>query len=164
MRDTFTPIGRVEFGLAVPRGAPHPDISTVDKLAAVLKSAKEVMRSNPGKNPSPNRGSMVALIIDQMLKRPEFAGVNSKISTKGEGGEALARGEGDMALQAICEILPHPEIELVGPLPPELYVHMDMAAAVNSRAVDEKDARAFIAFITAPENRAVWKKRGVDRF
>ena len=36
---TFTPLGRSEMGLAVPAGARHPDISTVDKLAAALRSA-----------------------------------------------------------------------------------------------------------------------------
>src|SRR5262245_63603277 len=37
---TFTPLGRSEMGLAVPAGKPHPDISTVEKLAASLRSAK----------------------------------------------------------------------------------------------------------------------------
>src|SRR3569623_2751653 len=35
---SYTPLGRDELGLAVKKGAPHPDISTVDKLTAVLKS------------------------------------------------------------------------------------------------------------------------------
>ena len=37
---TFTPLGRSEMGLAVRAGAPHPDISTVEILAAVLRGAK----------------------------------------------------------------------------------------------------------------------------
>src|SRR2546425_505470 len=37
---TFTPLGRSEIGLAVRAGAPHPDISTVERLAAVLRGAK----------------------------------------------------------------------------------------------------------------------------
>ena len=98
---TFWPLGRSEMGLAVRAGAPHPDISTVDKLAAALRSAKAVMRSNPAGS------SMVAKVIeDNVIKRPEFTGVNSPVSSQGEGGQAMARGEGDMALQAICEILP----------------------------------------------------------
>ena len=109
---TFMPLGRSEMGLAVRAGAPHPDISTVEKLVVVLRGAKAVMRSNPA------GGSMVAKVIeDKVIKRPEFAGVNSPVSTKGEGGQALVRGEGDMAIQAICEILPYKEIELVAPLP-----------------------------------------------
>jgi len=44
---SFTPPGRSEMGLAVRAGAPHPDISTVGKPAAVLRSAKAAMRSSP---------------------------------------------------------------------------------------------------------------------
>jgi molybdate transport system substrate-binding protein len=162
--DTFTPIARVEFGLAVRKGDLHPDISTPEKFIAVLKSAKQVMRSNPGNDHTPGAGSMVALAIDEMLAKPDFAGVKSKISTNGEGGMALGRGEGDMALQAICEIINHPEIELVGVVPAKFYLHMDMAAAVSSRTGNEKDARAYLAFIQRPEIRAIWKEHGLDRF
>jgi len=156
---TFTPLGRAEMGLAVPAGARHPDISTVEKLAAALRSAKAVMRSNPA------GGSMVARVIEQnVIKRPEFAGVNSPVSTRGEGGQALARGEGDMALQAICEILPYKEIELVGPLPRELAAWIDMSTAVSARSQDPDRALAFIRYITRAEATPVWTAKGLKRF
>jgi len=156
---TFTPLGRSEMGLAVPAGARHPDISTVDKLAAALRGAKAVMRSNPA------GGSMVARVIEQnVIKRPEFAGVNSPVSTRGEGGQALARGEGDMALQAICEILPYKEIELVGPLPRELGAWIDMSTAVSARSTNPDASLAFIRYITRPEANAVWTAKGLNRF
>jgi molybdate transport system substrate-binding protein len=156
---TFTPLGRSEMGLAVRAGAPHPDISTVEKLAAVLRSAKAVMRSNPA------GGSMVAKVIeDKVIKRPEFAGVNSPVSTQGEGGQALARGEGDMAIQAICEILPYQQIQLVGPLPRELAAWIDMSTAVSARATHRDDALAFIKYLLRPESNAVWKTKGLERF
>ena len=162
---TWTPLGRVEIVLAVKAGVPHPDISTVDKLAAVLKSSQAgIVRSNPGKDSTPGVGSMEALIIDNLLKRPEFAGAKSVISTGGEGGQALIKGQGDMALQLVCEVYPYPAISSVGPLPPELYAHMDGAIAVSKRTTNEKDARAFIAYITRPEAAAVWKAKGLDRF
>lgn len=157
--DTFRPLGRSEMGLAVPAGAPHPDISTVAKLAAVLKAAKAVMRSNPA------GGSMVAKVIeDKVIKRPEFAGVNSPVSTKGEGGQALARGEGDLAIQAICEILPYKQIELVAPLPRDLAAWIDMSTAVSARAAHRDDASAFIRYLLRPESNAVWKAKGLERF
>jgi molybdate transport system substrate-binding protein len=156
---TFTPLGRSEMGLAVPAGAPHPDISTVEKLAAALRSAKKVMRSNTA------GGSMVAKVIeDKVIKRPEFAGVNSPVSTQGEGGQALARGEGDMAIQAICEILPYPKIELVAPLPRELAAWIDMSAAVSARAEHREDALAFMKYLLRPESKKVWKAKGLEPF
>jgi len=158
MPGTFTPLGRTRMGLAVRAGAPHPDISTVEKFAAALKSAKAVMRSNPASR------TMVATLIDDVLKRPEFAGVNAPVSTKGEGGQALARGEGDMAIQTISQILPYKEIELVGPLPRELGAWMDMTTAVSSRATHADDARAFIRYLLRAESNKVWKPRGLERF
>src|SRR5262245_14133884 len=156
---SFTPLGRSEMGLAVRAGAAHPDISTVEKLATALRSAKAVMRSNPA------GGSMVARVIEQnVIKRPEFAGVNSPVSTSGEGGQALARGEGDMALQAICEILPYKEIELVGPLPRELAAWIDMSTAVSARSTNAEASLAFIRYITRPAATPVWKAKGLDRF
>src|SRR5213595_348390 len=156
---TFTPLGRSEMGLAVRAGAPHPDISTVEKLAAALRRAKAVMRSNPA------GGSMVARVIeDKVIKRPEFAGVNAPISTNGEGGQALIRGEGDMALQAICEILPYKEIELVGPLPRDLAAWIDMSTAVSARSTNADASLAFIRYITRPEVKALWKAKGLEQF
>jgi molybdate transport system substrate-binding protein len=155
---TFEPLGRTRMGLAVRAGAPHPDISTVEKFAAALKSAKAVMRSNPASR------TMVALMIDSVLQRPEFAGVNSVPSPRGEGGQALVRGEGDMAIQTICQILPYKEIELVGPLPAELMAWIDTSAAVYSKAQHADDARAFIQYVLRPESNEVWKPRGLERF
>ena len=156
---TFAPLGRSEMGLAVRAGAPHPDISTGEKLAATLHGAKAVMRSNPA------GGSMVAKVIeDKVIKRPEFAGVNSPVSTQGEGGQALVRGEGDMALQAICEILPYKQIELVAPLPRDLAAWIDMSVAVSARAMHREDALAFIKYLLRPESNKTWKAKGLERF
>jgi molybdate transport system substrate-binding protein len=156
---TFTPLGRAEMGLAVRGGAPHPDISSVEKLAAALRSAKAVMRSNPA------GGSMVAKVIeDKIVKRPEFAGINSPVSTQGEGGQALARGEGDMALQAICEILPYKQIELVGPVPRELGAWIDMSTAVSARAMHRNEAIGLIKYLLRPESNPVWKAKALERF
>lgn len=155
---TYTPIGRVPVALAVKAGAPHPDISTVEKLAAALKAGGMVMYNDP------KGGSMQALIIDGVLKRPEFAGVHGMSPARGEGAQALSRGEGDMALQIVPEILNQKNVELVGPLPVELGAHMDAAVAVSARAADKENALAFIKFITGPEARAVWKAKGLTPF
>jgi molybdate transport system substrate-binding protein len=108
---------------------------------------------------------MVARVIEQnVIKRAEFAGVNSPVSSQGEGGQALARGEGDMALQAICEILPYKAIELVGPLPRELAAWIDMSTAVSARSTNLDASLAFIRYITRPEANGVWTAKGLSRF
>src|SRR5262249_7197454 len=108
--------------------------------------------------------SMVAKVIeDKVIKRPEFSGVNSPVSTQGEGGQALVRGEGDMALQAICEILPYKQIELVGPLPRELAAWIDMSTAVSAGGAHRDDGVAVMKYLLRPQN-TVWKEKGLERF
>ena len=148
-------LGRVYVGLAVRKGAPHPDISTPEKLAAALKAGGTVMYSNP------ESGSMAARNINDMLHLPLFKGVKSKISTRGEGGEALVRGEGDMALQLSCEILNHPELEQVGLLPESLRAYMDTSAAVSPKSANAEQAAGFIAFLKTPEAQAILKAKGM---
>lgn len=155
---TYTPLGRGELGLAVKKGAPKPDISTVARLAAVLKTAQAVMVNDP------KGGTMQGVMIDGILKRPEFAGVRVVPSSKGEGAAALARGEGDMAIQLVQEILNKPEIEVVAPLPVELGGHMDAILAVSSRSAHPKEAAEFIQFLTSPAAKAAWKAKGMRPF
>src|SRR5579872_1012014 len=152
-------IGRVRIGLAIHKGDPAPDISSVDKLAAVLKASDGVMYSDP------TSGSMEARIIDNMLNsHPEFAGVKRKISRNGEGGQAVARGEGQMALQLICEIVNHPDaLTNVGPVPDSLGAYIDSAAAVSVRSAHPKEAAQFLKYATQPGTYSLWLGKGLER-
>ena len=152
-------IGRVRIGLAIHKGDPAPDISTVDKLAAVLTASDGVMYSDP------TSGSMEARIIDGMLNaHPEFAKVKRKISKNGEGGQAVARGEGQMALQLICEIVNHPDqLTNVGPVPDSLGAYIDSAAAVSARSAHAKEAAAFLKYATQPGAYSLWLGKGLER-
>src|ERR1700744_5771199 len=146
---TATDIGRVYIGLAVKKGAAHPDISTPQKLGAALKAGGTVMYSNPA------GGSMEARIIDDMLHQyPYFPGVKTRISIKGEGG---------VALQLICEVLNHPELELVGTVPEELHAYIDTSVAVSTRSTQADAAKAFIAYMLRPDHNSIWKSKGLER-
>ncbi|HXB52523.1 MAG TPA: substrate-binding domain-containing protein [Rhizomicrobium sp.] len=158
VHSSYTPLGRDELGLAVKKGAPKPDISTVEKLVTVLKSAQAVEVNDP------KAGTMQAVIIDGIVKRPEFAGVHVVPVSKGEGAGALARGEGDMAIQLVPEIFNKPQIDLVAPLPAELGGHMDAILAVSARAADQKNALAFVKFLASPEARSAWVAKGLRPF
>ena len=151
-------IGRVTIGLAVKKGAPHPDISTPAKLAVALKAGGPVIYSDPAS------GSMEARIINDMLRQNAvFKGVKDKISTKGEGGQAVIKGEADMALQLICEIVNHPELDLVGPVPVQLHAYLDTRVAVSSRSTQADASKAFIAYMLGSNYDPLWKSKGLDR-
>ena len=154
-----TPLARVEIGLAVPVGASRPDISTIEKLRTALLAAKAVTYSKPG----PPRFSMEAKMIDSLLKRPAFSDVHALPAPEGSGVAFLAAGNADMALQVVPEILATKGINLVGPLPAGLGMHIDVAASVFARTEDAAKASAFIAYITRPDAEQVWTAQGIAR-
>jgi molybdate transport system substrate-binding protein len=151
-------LGRVQIGLIVRAGAPHPDISTVAKLAAVLKTAKAVAYSSPFRAEK----SMQAMIIHNILQRPQFKGVHGDIIEKGNAVNGIKQGA-DMGLQLVCETR-DPAVSLVGPLPPELHAWLDGDVAVSGRSADPKAAAAFVAYILKPVATPVWKAKGLDRY
>lgn len=154
---SYTPLGRGELALAVKKGAAKPDISTVAKLAQAM-NGRTVMVNDP------KGGTMQGVMIDGILKRAEFAGAKVTPSSRGEGASALARGEGDMAVQLVQEILNKPEIEVVAPLPVELGGRIDAVLAVSSRSTHPKEAADFIKFLTRPEAKAAWAAKGFKPF
>lgn len=162
---SFTPLGRVEMGLFAKPGAPHRDITSVRGLVAAMKGASAVFYTDPAS------GSMQAGMSDRMFHRPEFSGIHA-VPIKGDAEPALKRGEGDANAMGVGLIhgVHSPDNAatsnpyLVGMLPKELGMHMDMATGISVRSLDEKDAAAFIQFAVSPEMRAVWKAKGVDRY
>jgi len=161
----FTPLGRAEIGLFKKPDAQRPDISTVPKLIAVMKGASSVLYSDPVS------GSMQAGMSDRLLKRPDFAGIHG-VPVNGDAEPALKRGDGDAQALGLGLIHdPHNPANtetgnpyLIGELPAELGMHMDMATGVSVRAMDKKNAAAFIQFAISPEMRTVWKTKGIARY
>jgi Bacterial extracellular solute-binding protein len=161
----FTPLGRAEIGLFKKPDAPRPDIASTPKLIAALKAASVVFYTDPAS------GSMQAGMSGRLLQRADFAGVRGQ-PIKGDAEPALKRGDGDAQALGLGLIHdPHNPNNsetgnpyLVGELPAELGMHMDMATGLSARSPDKKNAAAFIAFALSPEMRGVWKTKGIARY
>jgi molybdate transport system substrate-binding protein len=150
-------LGRVEIVLIVPAGAPHPDISTTAKLAAALHAARHVAYSSPWKDEK----SAQAMIIHDILQRPQFLGTHEVLIMNGNGVKGIKDGA-DMALQLECETR-DPAVSVVGALPSELHAWLDGDVAISSRSTDPKAAAAFVAYITRAAATPVWKANGMER-
>lgn len=147
-------LGRVLFGLVVKAGGPHPDISTHGKFVATVKQARVLAFANPAV------GSLTGGMVDDMLKRPEFAGVEPR-PIKGMIGDAIARGDAEFGGGAITEEIMAKGAEVVGPFPDDLGLHVDMSAAVLKVSANPSDAQSFLRYVTRPEAQAIWKSGGI---
>jgi molybdate transport system substrate-binding protein len=155
-------VGRSYQGLAIMKGAKVPDISTKEKFIAALKSANKVLHSRCNGAPGGPGCTRTSYMLSSLFDLPEFAGVKHAASPYGEGGDALARGEGDMAVQNISQIMKWDNLVVVGPIPEEYGRYLDGVAAVPSKAAHQDLGRQFIAYATQPGTFAIWYSRGID--
>ncbi|MEO7812167.1 MAG: substrate-binding domain-containing protein [Usitatibacter sp.] len=150
-------LGAVVIGLAVKQGAAMPDISTPEAFKRTLQQAKSLTYMDP------TRGTSGKHVDESVLPR---LGIRDEVRAKtkfGEGGfiaDKVAKGEVELALHQMTEMLPVPGITIVGPLPKELQKETVYAAVIMNGAKNPTDAEALLAYLVSPEGRKVFLERG----
>jgi molybdate transport system substrate-binding protein len=74
----------------------------------------------------------------------------------------VARGEVEMVVHQISEIVPVKGVTLVGPLPKDVQKVTTYSAGITTKAATPEVARAFVAFLTSPSKRARFAAAGLD--
>jgi len=155
-KDTVADVGRVAMGVAVGANAPAPDISTTEAFKQALLNAKSIVYIDPA------RGTSGAHVV-KLLDRLGIAEAVKAKTTLGEGGYIVApvgRGEVELGIHQITEILPVPGVKLVGPLPPELQNETLYQGAVLAASERKADARDFLSFVRSADIRKMFGAKG----
>ncbi len=151
-----TEIGRVAIGVAVHETAELPDVSTPEALKRALLAARSLVYIDPKRGTS---GKQVAVVLERL-------GIAEAVRSKsvlGQGGsvvEPVARGEVELGIHQITEILNLPGVRFAGPLPAELQketVYLGAATATTARA---SEAQAFFSFLRTAGPRALFAAGG----
>ena len=157
--DARAAFGTLGISVVVKEGAPKPDISTKEKFKAAMLAAKSVVHATPGQTPS---GNHMAKVIDEL----GIAGaMKSKTIHKPalDGGvQLVASGEAEMGIYPASEVAGIKGISVVGPLPAGVDLTIVYGGAAMTGAAAPDAAAAFVKFMAAPENRAVWKEAGFN--
>jgi molybdate transport system substrate-binding protein len=138
-------------GVSVPAGAPKPDISTVEAFKQMLHRAKVVAIP-----PSTVGIHLRTKLYPQLGMAEEMAG---KTST--DNG-ALARGDADIAIRAISELLNVKGADFVGTIPKEIQFISVFSAAVVAGAKEPEAAKQLIAFLKSDKATAAIKQSGME--
>jgi molybdate transport system substrate-binding protein len=149
-------LAKSSIGVAIRRGAVSPDIGTVDALKAALLAAKSVIYSKTG---------ISGVYMPKMLEKLGIATLiapKARNPSHGTVGEALARGEAEIALQQISELLPVPGIKVVGPLPAEVQLVTVFSAGIFSSATEPRAARMLVEQLTTNAARSVYTAKGLE--
>jgi len=151
-----TDLAKSVIGVAVRSGARDPDIASVDALKAALLAAKAVVYSKTGIS------GMYMPELFAKLGVAEQIAPKAVIPTSGSVGEALVRGDGDIGLQQVSELLPIPGIKVVGPLPGPVQLVTVFSVGIFSSATEPQAARALVAQLTADATRSLYTAKGLQ--
>jgi molybdate transport system substrate-binding protein len=154
---TRTPIARSGIGVEVRAGAPKPDISSVEAFKRALLNAKSIgYLKQEGTSGAYLHGLFERLGIADAIRskvvRPETDIVS----------ELVAKGEIQLGMVVITQIMTTPGVELVGPIPQELqhYVRWSGGVSANSDAPDV--AKGLISFLGSLSAVSVLKAQGME--
>ena len=157
--DAWAKLGIVNVGLVVREGAAKPDISTLESFKAAMLGAKSVVHPNPGATPS---GAHLAKVWGQLgIADAMKAKVVHRNALDG-GVEAIRRGEAEVGLYPMSEIISEAGVTAVGLIPAAVQLNTVYGAAVLSANAAPEPAIAFVRFLADPANAKHWKDAGFD--
>jgi molybdate transport system substrate-binding protein len=151
---------RVDFAhsgasVAVHAGAHKPDVSTAERFKAALLAAKTVSYS----------GGASGLFFARVLER---LGIAEEIKAKlvvprGEPvGAVVARGEAEIGIHQLSELLPITGIDIVGPLPAELQRKIVYSAFAFPASTQQEAAHMFVSFLRTGVAGAIIRRKGME--
>ena len=153
-------VARVGVGVVVRTGAPLPDVATADAVRKALLDARSIVY------PNPLGGGVTGPALARMMEQLGIAdAVRPRITLRqaiAGGVELVAKGEVELGLFNISEVLAVKGVTLVGPLPAELQSYIVFTAAIHAGSAAPGPAAVFIKVLSAPAAREHWKAGGLE--
>jgi molybdate transport system substrate-binding protein len=149
-------LARVGVGVGYRKGAPKPDVGTAASIKQALLNAKSIAYTGNGAS-RPG--------IDRMFERLGIAGqlhTKSHLTAAGAAPASVGKGESDLVLTLISEILPEPGVGLAGPIPSEFQTYIGFSAAPSRKAAASPAVASLIQFLDGPAAAPVYKVKGME--
>src|SRR5437879_6577386 len=168
-----TPIANFLVGVAVPKGAPKPDISTPAAVKKALLAAKSIGYEDPDFTIA-GEGPWEAInklgIADQIATKskvmlgPGGAGV-SATATAGATTtyQRLESGDIEIGLLLLSDELPYKDkFDVAGVMPRKAYTPTPLVGFIATHASNPAAAKALLQYLAAPESQAIFKDAGLE--
>jgi len=155
--ETRTAIAHSGIGVEVRAGAPKPDISSVDAFKGALLKAKSIgYLKQEGTSGAYLHDLFERLGIADAI-RPKVVRPETDIVS-----ELVAKGEIELGMVVITQIMTTPGVDLVGPIPHEVQSYVRWSGAVSTSSAAPQVAKALIEFLTSPMAVPVLKAQGME--
>jgi len=147
---------RSSIGMAVRKGAPKPDISSVEALTRTLLQASSIAYSASASGVYLSTEMFQRLGIADQIK-----GKARRIESE-RVGAVVARGDAEIGFQQVSELLPIAGIDYVGPLPAAVQRVTTFSAGVAVKSKAPEAAKALIEFLMSPAVAPAIAKTGLE--
>jgi molybdate transport system substrate-binding protein len=153
--ETRTDLARSGIGVAIRAGAPKPDVSSVDAFKHALLAARSVAYLKEGQSGVYIAGVLERLGIAETI-RPKVTLPDTDIVC-----ELVGRGEIELGIVVITQILTTDGVALVGPLPSEIqsYITFTGGISANSKSIDA--AKELLTILKSPAAISVMRSQGL---
>lgn len=148
---TNVDLAQTPVGMSIRAGAPKPDISTVDAFKKSLLGAKSVAIPP----------STVGIYLTTKLF-PRL-GIADEMAAKTTTSGSVAKGEAELAVRAVSELLHVPGTDFVGTIPPEIQFISVFSAAVVAGSKEHEASKRLIAFLASENATTAVKNSGMER-
>lgn len=158
--ERMKPLARVGVGVMVRDGAAKPDIASVESFKAALLAAPTIAYIDP------KSGGSSGVYIAGLLERLGIAQAiapKAKLKQGGYVADLLLKGEAELGLHQISEIVPVKGVALVGPLPPAIQNYTVYAGAPSTKAANAQAVQALLDLLAGPEVAAALAPMGMER-
>jgi molybdate transport system substrate-binding protein len=152
---SIVPVFHSRAGVAVKAGAPKPDISTVEAFKQALLKAKTIGHSTGVSGVHFTTKVIPYLGIGDAIKE------KVRISKGFPVGVLIAKGDAEIGIHQIAELLPIQGIDIVGELPAEIQTTLVYATGIHADAKQPDAARALSSFLQLESSVAAIRKNGM---
>lgn len=153
--DMRTAFARTGLAVAVAKGTPKPDISTIENFRRALLNAKAVAYSKEG-----GTGTSFLEVLNQLGLAEEM---QPKLKPYGAPRDAIQKGEVDMLVTGMGPAMETPASAYLGGLPSEIQRYVSFTAGVSAATKHPDAARALLRFLMSPDAAAVFKAKGLEQ-
>jgi molybdate transport system substrate-binding protein len=148
-------IARAGMGVSVRAGTAMPDVSTDEAFKRTLLHATSIGYNGVGASRASNEAMFNKLgIADALKPKIKLLDVSAP--------QAVAKGEVEIGLGPVAEILPVTGVELAGPYPADLQSYLVFSAGVASASPNANAGNLLIKFLAAPVAVPVLKTKGLE--
>lgn len=149
-------LARSQIGVAVLKGTPKPDISTVAALKQTILNAKSIAYSASAS------GTYLSSELFPKLGVTHRTDVTAKRIFSERVGAVVARGEAELGFQQVSELIYFKELDFVGTLPDEVQQTIFFSAALVQGASQPDSARQLARFLSSAAVAEIVRATGLD--